>query len=87
MVKRNRDGRRIMLRVTSQHIEDRVLVRGVLYVGHGGRWWSAEAMHDFIHARGVTDADVAAMERQRAEIVRHLHTTFREWLRERRAKP
>lgn len=87
MVKYNRDGRRIMLRVTSEHIEDRVLVRGVLYVGHGGRWWRAEAMHSFIRARGVTDADVLAIEELRMEIVQHLHANFRAWMmRERRAR-
>ena len=85
MVKYNRDGRRIMLRVTSQHIEDRVLVRGILYVGHGGRWWSAEAMHAFGRARGVTDADVLAIEKLRMEIVQHLHANFRTWLKSRRS--
>ena len=85
MVKRNRHKRRILLRVTSEHVDDRVRMRGVLYVGM--RWWAAEAMHAFIRARGVTDADILAIEKLRAEIVRYLHTTFREWLRERRAKP
>lgn len=86
MVKYNRDGRRIMLRVTNQHIADRVLVRGFLYVDyHGGRWWSAEAMHAFIRARGVTDADVLAIEKLRMEIVQHLHANFRAWLKARRS--
>ena len=85
MVKYNRDGRRIMLRVTSEHVDDRVQMRGVLYVGHDGRWWAVDGTHAFIRARGVTDADVLAIEKLRMEIVQHLHANFRTWLRERRS--
>lgn len=83
MVKRNRHKRRILLRVTSEHVDDRVRMRGVLYVGM--RWWAAEAMHAFIRARGVTDADVLAIEKLRMEIVQHLHANFRAWLKARRS--
>ena len=81
--KRNRSGRRIMLRVTSEQENDRVLVSGLLSVDRA--WWGANATYAFIRARGVTDDDILAIEKLRNEIVQHLHGEFRAWLRKRRA--